>query len=111
MSDINADNVQIITQTTDTSTGDLVVTVDGVETQRIARPEVLHDIQIRAAFTAAMTRADQIKTQMDTIQATTLDTVGKCSTAIKTCSEAIEDLTTAVKRLIRLIDNRLDAAD
>lgn len=51
MSDIDASQVSIRTESTDTATGDLVVVVDGVETQRIARPEVKNDLDLTAYLT------------------------------------------------------------
>lgn len=66
---------------------------------------------IRTSFGQAMTRSAQIKTQMDTIQAATFANNGQRDAAIKSISEAVEDLNTAIRKLIRLADNRLDAAD
>lgn len=72
---------------------------------------VVNERTIRDSFTQALTRSTQIKSQMDTIQAATFANNTQRDTAIKTISEAVEDLNTGLRKLIRLIDNRLDSSD
>jgi hypothetical protein len=63
---------------------------------------------ITAAVAGALTRLRAVRTQMATVQAGPLTTIGQCAAAIKTEAAAIDDLTLAVIRLGRCLAEQFD---
>ena len=105
MSDIDASNVTVINETTDPATGDLVVTTDGVETRRVARPDVKNDLDLTAwlsgtyipAMRVLKSNADGYITAGQTVKNLPVTTVAEARTAIRDLADVVIDLARATK--------------
>lgn len=74
-------------------------------------PQVEHERTIRDAIPAALDHLATIRARMDAIEAAPSMTVAQLNTAVKAQAGAIDDMAAIVRRVLRLIDGRLDGTD